>query len=260
MPWQLNGTFVRVNTDFSGPTVWQQDQSAAIKIIASRHDTHDQDLATGIEQCLNLDGFNTMRAPLNMGGRPITDLGTGFAETDAATIAQVVALQNLITANTEAIAAIETTNPDNIIDSMSWNGSVLNAQRVSGNFTVDFKLFNTFKSGGVIRHKAAVIPYATAVTIDSLNMTRFHLTNSGNIALTINKPIGADAELGETYEIEGSIIITNTGAPGSITLVGVTGDKVIGAPLTNPNVQYTLSYLIIRTATDYKEQYVWSTP
>ena len=68
MPWQADGNFLRTNNQFTGAEVWEKDQQAAIKIIASRHDYHDEDLAVGIENCLNLDGYNVMRADLDMGG------------------------------------------------------------------------------------------------------------------------------------------------------------------------------------------------
>ena len=74
MPWQPTGNFLRTNNQFTGVTVWEQDQQASIKIIASRHDFHDEDLATGIEQCLNVDGYNKMLAPLDMNGFEIINL------------------------------------------------------------------------------------------------------------------------------------------------------------------------------------------
>lgn len=72
MPWQPNGTFLRVNPDYSATPqgdLWGQDleSTPSIKIIATRHDFHDQDLGDGIAACVNLDGLNAMRANLNMG-------------------------------------------------------------------------------------------------------------------------------------------------------------------------------------------------
>jgi hypothetical protein len=58
MAWS-GGTFTRTNGVNSGATVWTTDAAASVKIRADRHDTHDQDLATGINQCINKDGSNT---------------------------------------------------------------------------------------------------------------------------------------------------------------------------------------------------------
>jgi len=71
MPWKEDGTFERENGPdpvFKGDDVWQDDQKASIKVVAARHDYHDEGLANGIEGCLNLDGYNSMRADLDMGG------------------------------------------------------------------------------------------------------------------------------------------------------------------------------------------------
>jgi hypothetical protein len=50
MPWS-SGTFTR----FYGASGWTDDKNNAVKILASRHDTHDQDLADGINSCLTRD-------------------------------------------------------------------------------------------------------------------------------------------------------------------------------------------------------------
>jgi len=52
MAWQGDGTFTRDNGVNSGTETWQDDAAAATKIVADRHDVHDQDLATGIAACL----------------------------------------------------------------------------------------------------------------------------------------------------------------------------------------------------------------
>jgi hypothetical protein len=83
MPWKADGTFERTNGPdpvFVGDDVWQDDQKASIKVIATRHDYHDEDLALGIANCLNLDGLNAMRADLDMGGFDLINLGTGEDE------------------------------------------------------------------------------------------------------------------------------------------------------------------------------------
>lgn len=79
-----------MNPDFTGSNVWQEDQQATIKIIASRHDIHDQDIATGITQTLNINGLNTMQAPLSMGDNPITNLTQGSVATDAVSLDQTI--------------------------------------------------------------------------------------------------------------------------------------------------------------------------
>lgn len=94
MPWQQDGTFLRVNPDYSAKAngdLWGQDLAAqpSIKIIATRHDYHDQDIGDGIAACLNLDGLNSMRANLNMGAFKITNIGVAVALTDIPQYGQI---------------------------------------------------------------------------------------------------------------------------------------------------------------------------
>ena len=94
MPWQQDGTFLRVNPDYDATPsgeLWGQDLSAtpSIKIVATRHDYHDQDLGDGIAACLNLDGLNSMRANLSMGGFKITNIGVAVAVTDIPQYGQI---------------------------------------------------------------------------------------------------------------------------------------------------------------------------
>ena len=88
--WQFDGSFLRGNTDFDAVNgaLWTQDLSASIKIIAARHDNHDEVLSNGIEATLNLDGLNSMRANLKMGGFKITGLADATGLTDIPTYGQ----------------------------------------------------------------------------------------------------------------------------------------------------------------------------
>jgi hypothetical protein len=53
------GTFTRGNGTYEGSSVWADDKAASVKIVASRHDTHDQGLADGINATLNKAGQNS---------------------------------------------------------------------------------------------------------------------------------------------------------------------------------------------------------
>jgi len=63
MAWS-GGTFTRAQ----GSTEWQDDAALQIGIEAATHDNQDNDLATGINNCLTKDGQNTPTANLPMGG------------------------------------------------------------------------------------------------------------------------------------------------------------------------------------------------
>ena len=90
MPWNIaQKKVIRENPDFTGETIWQQDQQATIKIIANRHDVHDQDLADSISQCLNVNGINEMLAILDMNGYRIDNVGDATVEAMAVNLGQL---------------------------------------------------------------------------------------------------------------------------------------------------------------------------
>lgn len=89
MSWS-GGTFTRTNGVYTGATVWFQDYSNAVKIVYDRHDYHDQDLAQGINACLNKNGENSPTVNISWGGFKITDLAAGAASTDSARYGQTI--------------------------------------------------------------------------------------------------------------------------------------------------------------------------
>jgi hypothetical protein len=66
-----------------------QDRDAGTKILATRHDTHDQDLADGINATLEKSGSNAATGNLDIGSNRITLVADGTAKTDAATVNQI---------------------------------------------------------------------------------------------------------------------------------------------------------------------------
>jgi hypothetical protein len=58
--------------------------------VASRHDTHDKDLADGINDCIHKGGQNSPTTNIAWGNYRITALGDGVAATDAATYGQTI--------------------------------------------------------------------------------------------------------------------------------------------------------------------------
>lgn len=79
MGWS-GGTYTKGNNATGG---WAGDASLGIGIEASRHDTQDNDFATGINACLVKDGTNSMTANLNFGGYLPANVGAGTAAAPA---------------------------------------------------------------------------------------------------------------------------------------------------------------------------------
>lgn len=87
MPWS-GSSYSRTNGFFTGATVWTQDASAGVNILDTRHDTHDQDLASGIDACLNKNGANSPTADIPFGGYKATNVGSATARTHWLTAGQ----------------------------------------------------------------------------------------------------------------------------------------------------------------------------
>lgn len=105
MPWSA-GSFSRTDGTRNGSTVWAQAKAAAVKIISADHDTHDQDLATGINSCLNKNGENSPTANINWGGHKITNLANGSTSGDALHFGQIGSALQAYHANLAAVAAL----------------------------------------------------------------------------------------------------------------------------------------------------------
>lgn len=79
MSWS-GGSYTKGNAGTGG---WVGDASLGIGIEAGRHDTQDNDFATGINQCVNKDGSNAFTGNPNLGGYIPTNLGAGTAAAPA---------------------------------------------------------------------------------------------------------------------------------------------------------------------------------
>ena len=89
MSWSGSGVFSRSNGVFTGSTVWNQDAAALTNITAANHDTHDQDLADGINACLAKNGENAATGNLPMGGFRHSGVGNATARTMYASVASL---------------------------------------------------------------------------------------------------------------------------------------------------------------------------
>ncbi|HAU29897.1 MAG TPA: hypothetical protein DCW68_07325 [Rhodospirillaceae bacterium] len=83
MPWNGSGVFSRTDGTRNGASVWTQAKAALVRIVAVDHDTHDQDLASGINNCLARDGQNRPLASIDWNGQKITGLAAGTSSGDA---------------------------------------------------------------------------------------------------------------------------------------------------------------------------------
>lgn len=84
MSWS-SGIFSRLY----GAIGWRSDYNSGTGIDPDRADSHDQDLADGINACLHKGGQNAATGDINLGSNKIINLASGTAATDAANISQI---------------------------------------------------------------------------------------------------------------------------------------------------------------------------
>jgi hypothetical protein len=89
-PFDGNGTFTRLMN-------WTQDAATPIKIKADRHDINDDDIASGLSNCVTRDGQSSPTGNIPMNSKKIVNLGPPTADTDAATKAYVDAVKTFKT-------------------------------------------------------------------------------------------------------------------------------------------------------------------
>lgn len=116
MAWS-GGTFTRAN----GATEWQDDAALGVGIEAAIHDAQDNDLASGINNCLTKDGQNTPTANLPMGGYKHTGVASATASGQYTTYNQ---LQDSTFDLTVRNIAVNSTNPSTqAISASLYNGA-----------------------------------------------------------------------------------------------------------------------------------------
>ena len=166
MPWAA-GTFSRLY----GSAGWVDDRDAGTKILATRHDSHDQDLSDGINACLKKDGTNAATADLNIGGFKLTNLADPTSAQHAATKAYVDAAGSIAFASGDQILFRGAATPT------GWSIAAQNNKAlriVSGTpssgganaFTTAFNTARTTGAGGAHNHGASGLSasFTTATT------------------------------------------------------------------------------------------------
>jgi len=89
------GTYTKGNNSTGG---WTGDASLGIGIEAGRHDTQDDDFATGINACLTKDGTNSPSANLPMGGYKHTGVADATAGDEYLSYKQLLDVSKAVTA------------------------------------------------------------------------------------------------------------------------------------------------------------------
>lgn len=100
MPWS-GGVYTRTDGNFSGTTIWATEAAQASPIISStQFDTHDNDLATGLNNCMTKDGTNKAAATISPGTDASFALGSSAARWTSIFLSSSAAFSNSTFAST----------------------------------------------------------------------------------------------------------------------------------------------------------------
>ena len=82
------GTFSRITPAYSGSTSWQQEEAGSFGKVATRHDVHDQDIASGLSNIITKDGQTTITNNIPLGGNNLVNVGTGTSRSSLVPVGQ----------------------------------------------------------------------------------------------------------------------------------------------------------------------------
>lgn len=243
MPWSGTSgsqTFSRTDGTRTGSTTWQDAEAAGVDIVSDDHDTHDQDLANGINLCIKKDGGNTATADIPMGGFKFTGMGDGVADDDSATVGQ---LNSVASGNVESgtsMLFVQTSAPTGWTKSTSHDNKALRV--VSG----------TASSGG----STGFTSVFASRTILKANLPSYNLTHSLSVGTSVT--VTAAAAL-NNLKTDGSEVTASPGGQGGIArnLSTVANPSAsLSGTLVSGTVSGTVSTGGSGTAMDFAVQYV----
>ena len=191
--------------------------------MASRHDTHDKDLADGINDCIHKGGQNSATADISWGGYKITGLAAGTAATDAANYGQT-------------------------ITGASWDFAtdVMTLTRAAGNITLDLTgavAITAFKTTGTPSASTFLRGDGSWVTI-SASTAWGSITGTLSSQTDLQSALNAKAASSHSHTVSD---ISASGTPDSTTYLR--GDGTWSAPPSGGGGGGTVTSVAVANAT-----------
>lgn len=228
MPFNGSGTFTRTNGVNTGSGAWADDAAAGTRILASRHDTHDQDIAAGLTNCITKDGQTIPTAHLPMGGYRHTNVASATARTNYAAAAQMQdggltyagastgSSNAYVVTLTPAITAYVAGQSFTFLPNHSNTGAATVNVNGVGSKTIQY-LGKALVSGEILANVPATIVY---------DGTQFQLVNHAGGWGTYTPTIGGIAPMGlgsiailhAAYQRHGSLVIVQVAAEGTTSV------------------------------------------
>jgi hypothetical protein len=162
MPWS-GGVFMRSNGTYTGPTLWEQDESAGTGVTSVHQDVHDQDLADGVNNCLCKDGQNSPTADISWGSHKLTNLADGTGAQDAAAFHQIAAAVSALIPSGTVMSFFQASAPSGWTQNVTYNDAILRV--VSGT------------GGGAKTNGGALSSLTVSGTVGGHSITQAELPN-----------------------------------------------------------------------------------
>jgi hypothetical protein len=232
MGWS-SGVYSKGNSATGG---WTGDAASGIGIEAGRHDTQDNDFATGINTCLTKDGQNTPTANLPMGGFKHTGVANGSANTDYMAYGQIRNGTPLYMDTTNNRLGINTSTPACDLDVLGTTAR-LQVTRFSADTAAP--QIDLQKSRGATLATNTIVQSG-----DILGVVRFNGANGTNYSEAAYIAGWCDGTPGATNDMPGRITFATTadGSGVATERIRITSSGLVGINNNAPN-----SYLSINT-------------
>jgi hypothetical protein len=245
MPWSA-GNYTKGNAGSGG---WTGDASLGIGIEAGRHDTQDNDFATGIDACINKDGSNAFSGNVNFGNNRPVNINLGDAATpgiclggDANTGIFGPAADTWAVA-TNGVEKLRVTSTGEVGINHTAPTSTLDIRDTDTKITATN--FAASASGAFIelqKSRSATVGTNTIVNNgDVLGQINFQGANGTTFTPGAAIQASVDGDPGATNDMPGRLIFfTTPNASGTLTeRMRITQDGKIGFGTGNPNQKFT---------------------
>jgi hypothetical protein len=254
MSWS-GGTYRKGNYATNG---WTGDASLGIGIEAGRHDTQDDDFASGINNCLTKDGTNTPTTNLPMGGFKHTNCGAASADTDYTTLGDVKAgISTQSTALTINNTAFSNDNVGPRISLRKSRGATVGTNTivqsgdavgsigfVGANGTgYDFAALISCEVDGVPGASSDMpgrLKFYTTADGSSSVQERMHINSSGNVGIGIT-PTYRLHVASPSIAVAGSLIATTTAGDAGINGMIISKTDNVSTAGSNYFIQFYIN-------------------
>jgi len=262
MPWG-SGNYTRAGAVHTGTTLWNDSATDGDATISStEHDTADNDLASGIDSCINKDGSNAFTGNADLGTKKITNMAEGSATGDASRWDESVASVSLA----GTVLEINFKDGGKVTQELSGIASagevtLAGDQTITGKktFTTNTTPITDLRILDTVYHQVTELTSSSSVAVNVTAASRFWLGNAHTMTITFTIPAASsDTDLGTKFYTAGTIGFRNESGHGAITLsVTATDTAEVGSRSTGAGELYTLVYEIWVIGSSRYVKFTW---